>query len=201
VGGFLGIGGSGQKTDRKQTLEGYGDLKNVFNFAMPLGNTLSQTGQQTTSSAVSGLNDVNQYWKGILSGSRPQVMQAVAPVVNAAADQGDAARREQVAAGTSRAGGANAANQEADTRRQSTVDNVIAALPGQAAEQSAKIDAVKASVGSGIVGQALQALGLGDTAAAQLTDSSIASRPTSNAINQQTQQQIGQLVGTLLLGV
>jgi hypothetical protein len=162
VGGFLGIGGSSAKTDRSKTLEGYGDLSNVFNFAMPLGKSLSAEGNQITTSALGGLNDVNQYWKNILQGSRTNVMQAAAPAINAAEDQGDAARREQVASGTSRTGGVNAANQTADTTRQSTIDNIIARLPGQAADESAKISGLKASIGSNVVQQALAALGLGD---------------------------------------
>jgi len=200
MGGFLGIGGSSVKTDRSHQLAGYGDLQNVFNFALPTSQSLESSGAATTKEGLSTLGDANSFWKNILQGSRPQVMQAVAPAVNAAESQEDAARRQQVASGTSRTGGVNAGNQDAQFKTQGAIDTAIAALPGQAASEEGKIGAATASIGQGVVGEALNALGLGSNAAQNLTSDASGSRVTSNAINQQTQQQWGQLIGTLLLG-
>ena len=173
---------------------------NVFNYALPTSQSLESSGASTTQAGLSTLNDANAYWKNILQGSRPQLMQAAAPAINAAETQADAARREQVASGTSRVGGVNAGNQQAEFKTQGAIDNILAALPGQAAEQEGKVGAAEAGIGTSVVGEALNALGLGSNAASNLTSLSSNSRSTSNAINQQTQQQWGQLIGTLLLG-
>lgn len=177
MGGFLGIGGAGQKTDRKVTLQGYGDLQNVFNYGMSQGKGTMAAGEDS-------LGDADAYYKKLLSGNRTAQLQAVAPTVTAANAQEDAQKRALATSGTARGGGVNATTQQLDTQKDETIDNAITGtMPGAAKGEEA--------VGSTQAQIAANLLGLGTNAAATRTDLAIRSRPTSNAINQQTQQQIG----------
>src|SRR6266446_4756935 len=121
--GFLGnafslFSHSGAKTDRKKTLEGYGDLSNVFNFGI---------GSAKKEQAAGGdlLGQAGGYYSKLLSGDRAATMQAVAPVANAATSQADAAKRGLAESGTARGGGVNAASQQLDTQTRASIDTAV----------------------------------------------------------------------------
>ena len=200
MGGFFGIGGSSAKTDRNRSLYGWGEEQNVFNYALPLAKSLNAQGQDTTRAGLTTVDTglgtlagVKKYFQDIMSGSRPAQLAAVAPEVNAVNEASDAARTSQAWFGTSRGGGTNAANQEAEIRRQAAIDNAIfAARPGAAAE-TAKIGSMESQIGLGKAGvgleqlnQGLRALGLSEQAIQHIIDSSITSRRDSYAINKDT---------------
>lgn len=198
MGGFLGIGGSSQKTDRGRELGGWNAEWNVFNAGLPLATSTATAGQGTTSKALGSLDTAGDFWKDLLSGNKTSTAQAAAPITNAAVDQADAARREQAAMGTSRGGGVAAGNQQAQQNTMKTVDNAIFGVRPQAAAQIGDIGKSVASIGYQQTIAALQAYGMSLDAAKSIVDSSITSRPQSNAINQQTQSQLGSVAGTIL---
>lgn len=200
MGGFLGIGGDARKTDRGQQLKGYGELGNVFNFGMDTSKSLLPQGTQAQQSGLSDLEKAQQYWANILSGNRTATAAAAQPATQAATAQADAAKRQQAAMGTARTGGTAAANQTIDDSTRATIDNAIFATRPQAATETARIGTSKASIGSSIVTEALNALGLSGNSAANLTSIASGSRATSEAINQQVQQQWGEVIGAIMLG-
>lgn len=140
--GFMGLGGSSAKTDRSTYLQGQGALNNVFNYALP-------TGESATSEAAN-------YNSKILSGDRAAVTQAEAPEINAVTGQADQAKKQQAAMGTSRSGGVNAGNQQRQTQVQGAVTDLIDKARPQAAASQASIGA--------------NTLGLGTNAATSSTD-------------------------------
>lgn len=184
MGGFLGIGGSSQKTDRKVTLQGYGDLENIFNYGMGQGKGTLAAGEES-------LGNADAYYKKLLSGNRVAQLQAVAPTVNAANAQEDAQKRALATSGTARGGGVNATTQQLDTAKNATIDNAITGTMPAAAEGEAGVGRTQAQIAANL-------LGLGENAAATRTSLAIQSRPDSNAINQQTQQQIGAAIAFAL---
>src|ERR1700690_2759367 len=95
------FGGSAAKTDRKEQLQGYGDLNNLFNFGF-------SSGKASTGAASDLLGQAGGYYSKLLSGDRATTMQAVAPTVNAATAQTDATKRAISGSGTARGGGVNA---------------------------------------------------------------------------------------------
>jgi hypothetical protein len=198
MGGFLGIGGSSAKTDRAQTLQGYSDLSNVFNFGLDTAKAGSAAGAATTGAGISALSQPLQYWQNILSGNRTSMNAAIAPEKNAIQSQGDAQRRQQAALGTARGGGTSAANQQQQTNQMAQVDNALLQARPEAAKETANIGGELAQVGNAQTAEALNALGIGSTAASNLTADSINSRPTSQQINQQT---VGNVVNAISAGL
>lgn len=190
MGGFLGIGGSSAKTDRGQTLGGYQDLNNAFGFAFPTSQANLQTGANTTSQGLSGLTGAQSYFQKLASGNRPALLEAAAPAVNSANAQADAAKRQQSSMGTARGGGTAAVNQQADTAKAATIDNLLFGAQSEGAQGEASTGSAIAQTGLGQSGQALQLFGQGVGAAQDVTGDSINSRPTSQAINRQTQQDV-----------
>lgn len=200
MGGWLGIGGSGVKTDRKQQLTGYGDLNNIFNFGMTSGRGEIGAGNQTEAKALEDVGPSSDYYKKLLSGNRTATLQAVAPTVNAANAQEDAAKRGLATSGTARGGGSTSAVESMDTAKQATIDNAITATKPTAAEGELGVAKTEAGVGATQLTAAMNLLGLGSNAATNLTDISSKSRELSNQLNLQTQEQAGQLAGALLYG-
>lgn len=184
MGGFLGLGHSGQKTDRATTLQGYGDLENVFNYGMSQGKGTMAAGEEA-------LGGADAWYKKLLSGNRVAQLSAVAPTVNAANAQEDAQKQALATSGTARGGGVNATTQQLDTAKNSTIDNAINEVTPGAAKGETAIGATQAQIAANL-------LGLGENASVNRTSLAIQSRPTSNAINQQTQQQIGAAIAFAL---
>src|SRR5215469_3069679 len=197
MGGFLGIGGNSSNTDRKNTLQGYADLSNVFNFALPTAQKGAATGAATTQTGLAGLTSSLNYWQNLLGGNRTAITQAVAPETNAIQAQSDAAARQQAAMGTARGGGTAAANQDRQTQTQAQIDQGILAARPQAAQQEAAVGGKIADVGTTQMAQALNALGIGETSAANLTDISSKARAIDYQINKGS---VDSILGTILGG-
>jgi len=194
MGGFLGIGGSSANTDRKNTLQGYADLNNVFNFGLSTAQKGAATGAATTQTGLAGLTNSLNYWQNLLGGSRTAITQAVAPETNAIQAQSDAAQRQQAAMGTARGGGTAAANQQRQTTTQAAIDQGILAARPQAAQQEAAVGGKIADVGTTQMAQALNALGISETAGANLTDISSKARAIDYQINHSA---IGDVLNTI----
>lgn len=197
MGGFLGIGGSSVKTDRKNVLTGFSELKNVFNFAMPFGEDTARAGTATTAAGLEDIGKAGSYWSKLLSGDRPTMEQAVAPETNQVLGQADAAKREQAGMGTARGGGTAGANQQVQDASMAKIDNLLFGARPAAAQQEAAIGGKEADIGQNQMSAALRALGLGETAASDLTGHAITSRRDSYAINKAMQNDIKQVVGDL----
>lgn len=183
MGGFLGIGGSSAKTDRGRQLGGWNAEWNIFNTGMPFANDLTKAGTGTTNTGIQDLNQSKQFWQDILSGNRTTTSQFAAPIVNDVNAQADAARREQAALGTSRGGGVNAANQQAETARMTAVNNAVWGARPVAAQELGKIGETEASLGQRQLAMALQAMGLSAETAQAIVSSSTTSRTQSFGMN------------------
>lgn len=163
--GILGMGKGSAKTDRQNTLAGYGGLRDIFNFATPTGKAEFGAGQED-------LGKASDYWTKLLSGDRATMEQAVAPETNAVLSQADAAKREQASMGTSRGGGTAGANQRIQDESMAKVDNLLFGARPAAAK-------AEESIGGTELSAAMRALGLSETAASDLTALSSKSRQTS----------------------
>jgi len=105
--------------------------------------------------------------------------------------------------GTGRTGGTVAANREATTSTGSTIDNIINQnLVGgrtAGAQGLQQVASEQATIGTSEMGQALQALGLSADAVKSIMGNATDSRTTSYDINANTQEQWGQLIGSLMM--
>jgi hypothetical protein len=120
--GFLGIGG----VNSKQQNASIGNLQNLFNFGL-------NTGQAGTSAGGANLGTAGSYYSNMLSGSRPAVLQAMAPETNTIQARADAQRRQLAATGTARGGGTAGTNQQQQTDVNAAIDNALfAARPAAA---------------------------------------------------------------------
>lgn len=196
MGGYLGFGGSGYKTDRRQELQGFGDLQNVFNFGFNQGKPTFGTGVAAEKQGLQELGAPEQYYQKLLTGNRAAAMSAVAPTVNAINAQTDASARQASAMGTARGGGANAQAQQVDTAKQGAVESAITGAREGAAGGAAKVAGETSQIGSSIAQQALHLLGLGESAASTLTSEASASRAESDKHNQMVQQQYKDLIAS-----
>lgn len=187
MGGMFGIGGSASKTDRSNQLTGYGDLQNIFNYGLDSGKQGQAQGQQQ-------LGQAGDYWSKLLTGNRSDIMSAMQPEISSVTGQGDAARRQQSALGTSRGGGTNALNQQAQTKEQAQISNMVAGARPQAAQQVANIGTAELSNSGNL-------LGLGNNAAGNLTSNATNSYKVTSAQNQAQGQAAGQIASALLFGM
>lgn len=182
IGGLFG--GSSAKTDRKLELQGLGNLNNVFNFAMPQA-------EASTSAASSSLGNAAQYYNTLLSGNRAATLQAVAPTVNAANTQTDAAKRQLAGSGTARGGGVNAVTQTFEDQKRANIDNAINQAKAGAAGGAT-------AVGGTLASQANQLLGIGSNAATNMADIAANSRRTSQQLHNDAFASAGDLAGRLV---
>ena len=147
--GFLGslFGGSSgsSKTNRSNVLWSMGNLKNVFNWALP--------------TAESGVNTALNYFSNIASGNRTAVRTAAAPQINAATAASDASARQLASSGTARGGGVAAANQRRGTDLNAAITNALFGARGAAAGQAGAIGGQTLGAAAGA------ATGVGDLAA------------------------------------
>jgi hypothetical protein len=190
LGGLLGghKANATQQEDSARLSEGVGDLRNVFNFAMPTGQNLTKTATGTTAggldTARTGTNiqtDPLNYYKTILSGNRTANLQQFAPETNALQQQDAAARRQQASLGTARGGGVAGQNEEAKTREMAAIDNGIFAQRPQAAQAVNQIGQgvtstglSEAQLGNQQLNEALNYLGLGAKAGSGIADIGVA---------------------------
>jgi hypothetical protein len=178
------FGGSAAKTDRKQQLAGFGDLSNLFNFGM-------NSGQAETGQSQDLLGQAGGYYSKLLSGDRNATMSAVAPTVTAANAQSDASKRGIAASGTARGGGSNAATLTMDDSTRSTIDNAVNGAKAGAAQGAT-------ATGGTMASQAGNLLGMGESAATNLTGLAGNSRFESNQLHQQAAQSTGNLASDAL---
>lgn len=178
------FGGSAAKTDRKNELQGIGNLNNVFNFGMK-----GAAGEMGAGSALQG--QAGDYYSKLLSGNRTAALSAIAPVANTAATQSDAAKRQIATSGTARGGGVNATGQQLDTQRRSAVDDALNRAKAAAAGGAAQL-------GSTQVSQAANLLGIGSNAAANEADISSQSRALSQKLHDEKVNAAADLAGGIV---
>jgi hypothetical protein len=198
VGGFLGIGGSSAKRDRSEQLKSFGELENIFNFALPNAQAGLTTGAATTKSGVEGLDSASAYWQKLLSGNRAAMTQAVAPETNAVLSQTDARRRQQARLGTARGGGVAGANQTAQDEAMAKIDNLLFGVRPKAAEEVGKLGVEKARIGLGESNLGANLLNIGEVSAANLGEISTTSRKLSADLNAQAVSNVTNAIDAAL---
>ncbi len=184
MGGMFGLGGSASKTDRKNQLQGYGDLQNIFNYGLPAGQQGQQQGQEQ-------LGQAGSYWSKLLGGDRTSIMSALQPEISSVTDQGNAQRRQAASMGTARGGGTNALNQQSQTQEAKQISNLVAGARPQAAQQVGQI-------GTTELNNSANLLGLGNQAATNLTNAASNSYGTTAGQAQQQGQAAAQMAAMLL---
>lgn len=201
--GFLGKlfgGGSSAKTDRSTTLQGYGDLGNVFNMGMDQSSALSKTGTGTQAEGVSALQQPLSYYSKMLSGDRTALSQAIAPEANSVQAQADASKKQSANMGTARGGGVAGANQSANDATTAKIDNALFQARPAAAQGETQVAGKLADIGTSDINAALGFGNLASGAAQDLTGDSISSRMDSYKINQNTTAQVTQSIQDLISG-
>jgi len=178
------LGGSAAKTDRKQELAGFGDLNNLFNFGFNSGT--AETGQSQDL-----LGQAGGYYSKLLSGDRSATLSAIAPTVNAANATTDATKRSIATSGTARGGGVNATTASLDDQKRASIDTAVNSAKAGAAGGATQVGGTMAS-------QASNLLGMGETAATNVTGLASNSRYESNALHQQSGKAVGDLAGDLV---
>jgi hypothetical protein len=166
----LGIGGSSANTDRKYTLQGYGDLSNIA----------AQQGQQ----GAYDTGIATKRYSDLLSGDPSRLMQAAAPTINAITAAEDQQKKQLANLGSSRAGGTNAAIQGLSTKQAGQIGNVVAGEQSEATQ--------------GLSATGAQASSNAQNAVNALTQYSSGNRKESNAINTQVSNEWGELASGLL---
>ena len=182
--GLIGLfGGSSAKHDRQIELGGFKDLSNIFNFALP-------TAKGLTSAGGSDLGAASGYWNKLLSGNRADLQQANAPAINATLSATDAAKRQLSSMGTSRGGGVAGANQTINDRTRASIDNSLFASRAKAGEEVGRLGQVE-------MGDALNALGVAEGTAKDITSIAADSRVDSQKIHDSTVAQVQAAVSQL----
>lgn len=199
--GFLGIGGSGSKTDRSNELSGLQSQWNIFGQGLNLQNQTNATGQQQQQQGQANLNSASQYWKNLLTAGRTQTATDAAPAVDAAVAGENAQRTQGAQFGSGRSGGTAAGNQQAQTNTQSNIDQIINQnLVGgktAAATGLTGIGSTELSAGSSSIAQALSALGISGGAGQNIATDASGQRQTDI----QQEQQLGSTIGEALAGL
>lgn len=137
-------------------LQSFGNLNNVFNWALPFAQGLGTSGQNVTNAGVGDLSQAGNYYKKLLSGNRSDLFQAEAPAVNSAIGAGDASKRNLGASGTARGGGVSASNQQIDDKTRATIDNLLFGVRPGAAKELGDIGAKEAQIGTLEAASAIQ---------------------------------------------
>jgi len=197
---FGHLGGSSEKTDRGNFLKGIGDMSNVYNWALPFGQSQARTGQATTAAGTQNLGQAGSFFGKLASGDRATALQATAPASNAALSQSDAEKRQLGEMGTARGGGAVGVNQQRDTDLMSKIDNMLFGARTAGAQGLAGVGQAQAGVGLGETGQGIQAGTLANRAAEGITDESRLSRMDSNAIHRQAVGDYSKAFQSLMTG-
>lgn len=195
----MGIGGSSSKTDRSVQLQSFGNLNNLFNWALPTAKGAASSGQNIVGSGVSSLNTAGGYFKKLLSGSRSDLMQAEAPAINAARSGEDASKRQLGAMGTARGGGVSASSQTLDDRTRGAIDNALFGVRSQAAGGLAKVGAETGQLGIQELGAGTQYGMLGEYASADLGNIATNAKKQDAQTNQALGGAVGQILMTALM--
>lgn len=201
MGGFLGIGGSSQKTDRKTQLTGFGDLQNLFNFGLDTAKGFLSTGKGDVASGKDALSTSLDYFKKLASGDRAVQAAAIAPETNAALSQQDAARKQRATTGTARGGGGAAAEQTSQDQTMAEIDNFLFGARPAAASKVGDIGGQFAQIGLGEQGLGLGFSNLSEKSASDMTSEAGTSRKTSYEINQDTVGKVTDAIDGILTGL
>ncbi len=138
------------------------------------------TGKQQQAQGTQALTNATDYWNRQLAPGRTATTQLAAPALNEAMAGGDATRAQQAQFGTGRSGGTAGGNQQAATKTQSDIDNIINEnLVGgrkEAAAGLANVGGTELSAGSDSIRNALAQLGLGTDAEKSVLGSAQADR-------------------------
>ncbi len=184
----MGIGNTGEKTDRGAQLGARQSLWNISNYGLP-------TGENMQSSATGTLGGAENYWRNLLTAGRTQTAQNAAPAIQATEASGDAARQAAGAFGTNRVGGTNAMNREAGAGTSRSIDDLISqtmtggrAMAAQGLQTDAQIKFADAA----------NLLGLGTRSIEDIIQNATNSRLISNQISRQSINDVGTTVGALL---
>ena len=187
----MGIGQSGSEKQDRATLTGaQSGLSNVFNFGLPAGEAGQKTGQAT-------LTTPQSYFQSLLNPTRTSTAINAAPAIGAAQNQKDALARQQATLGTSRTGGATAANAEAGATTASNIDQIINQNLVTGQQTGA---AGLESIGSTELQNALSLLGIGGNAASTLASSAASELQSDVAKENALGQAFGGIIGTWLGG-
>jgi len=197
---FGHLGGSSEKTDRGNFLKGIGDMSNVYNWALPFGQSQARTGQATTAAGTQNLGQAGSYFGKLASGDRATALQATAPASNAALAQSDAEKRQLGEMGTARGGGAVGVNQQRDTDLMSKIDNMLFGARTAGATGEAQVGQAQAGVGLGETGQGIQAGGLAANTANEITRNSLYSRGLSDELHRQAVGDYAKAFGSVIGG-
>jgi hypothetical protein len=197
---FGHLGGSSAKTDRGNFLDAQQDMKNVFNWALPFGQSQARTGQATTAQGVQNLGQAGSYFGKLASGDRATALQAVAPQTNAALAQSDAEKAQLANMGTARGGGAVGVNQQRDTGLMSQIDNMLFGARTAGAQGEAGVGQAQAGVGLGQTGQGIQSAGLASGTASDMGKQSLYSRQVSDEMHRQAVGDYAKAFGSLMGG-
>jgi len=205
MGGFLGIGGSGAKTDRGSELAARQGQWNVFNTGVA-DNAQSQTaGQDALTGAGTSLNSAEDYFKRLMGAGRADTAQMSAPAINSATSAADANRTAEATAGTGRGGGTAALNRNADTQTQSNIDNIInqnlMSEHSTGAQGEMGVAGARTGIGSTELNNAINNLGIAGQAGNNiLTDSTKSyqfTQPRQDASMAGLGSQLGQIITNL----
>jgi len=172
------FGGGSAKTDRGWQTTAAQGLKNTFNWALPFAQSVGTAGQNIISTGLSDLSTAGGYFKNILSGNRPAVLQAVAPEVSMVRSQSDAQKRQLAASGTARGGGVSASSQQRESNVMSEVDKLLFGVRPEAAKGVAGVGEAEAKIGLGETATGLSAGQLASGTAAELGSLGTAARQT-----------------------
>lgn len=140
-------GGKEKKEDRAAQTKAWANLNEIFGISKETAGKFGAKGTAATDAA-------QNFWQTILSGSRQQLAEAVAPEASAARAAADAAKRQEGAMGTARGGGTAAANRELDDRTRAQIDSLIGRIRPAAA-------GALQSIGAEEISAMLSALGIG----------------------------------------
>lgn len=201
MGGVLGLGSSSAKTDRATQLAAQQGGWNIFSQGLGFGTSTEGTGTADLTAAKSTLGGPEQYWNSLLTAGRTQTAQNAAPAINTALAGADAARKQEGAFGTSRVGGTAAANREAGSKTQGSIDDIVSntLMTGRTAGAQGleRVSGAQAAIGQTELSTALASLGLSADTIKSIMSNATDSRKTSFDINSATQEQWGELMGFL----
>ena len=199
------FGGSSAKTDRGNQLAATQGNWNIFNWALPAGQSQQGTGQNTLATSLNTLQNPIAYWQNLLQGGRTAAAANAQPATQSVIDQANAQRASQGAFGTARQGGTAAANAAQGAATTKSIDDIISQTlqSGQAAGAQGLTSTAQtqAGIGSTQLQNALALLGIGQTSINAILNNATASRPVSQQLNSQAWSTAGNAIGTILSAI
>jgi hypothetical protein len=192
------FGGGSQSADRAAQLNDQEQLTNVFSWALPAGQQNLAQGQQFTQAAAGDIGQAQNYYQNLLTAGRTQTAQRLAPAIQGQLNATDAQKRQNALMGDSRTGGATAANAEANSTANASIDQIVSqGLQTGQAQGAAGLSQVGSQEAA--LAQQENQLGLGLTGTATQTEEDLLQTALQSRMNSaQIQQQQGAGVGALL---